>query len=220
MTLLSRMLALFPTIAILLDFAALTWFCVHPGILSAIAIPGAIYGFPVVVYRLHQWWVPVENGISYLRTRAYSPWWGSHQIQIIFIAIPALESMLRLIPGLFSAWLRLWGAKIGTQVYWTPGLEIADRGLLEVGDRVVFGHQVELYAHVIKPKNNDLMLYVQPIRIGHDVFIGAGSRLAAGVTLAAGAYIPANTDVYPNSSWDQASCSSGILPTVHDSLNE
>lgn len=198
MTLLSRVLSLFPAIALLLDLAAVGWFCARPSILSAIAIPLAIYGFPVIAYQLHQWRYPIKSGISYLQTDTYSPWWSSHQIQVIFIAIPALESILRLVPGLFSVWLRLWGAKIGAHVYWTPGLEIADRGLLEVGDRVVFGHQVGLYAHIIKPKKNDLMLYVKPIIIGNDVFIGAGSRISAGTVIADGTYVPAKTDVHPN----------------------
>ncbi|MGB3496092.1 MAG: hypothetical protein WBA57_25405 [Elainellaceae cyanobacterium] len=205
MTFLSRILALFPTIAILLDLAAVGWFCARPSFWSAIAIPLAVYGFPVIIYRLHQWRYPIESGISYLQTDTYSPWWGSHQMQVIFIAMPALESILRLVPGFFSAWLRLWGAKVGTQVYWTPGLEIADRGLLEVGDRVVFGHQVELYAHVIKPKKNDLMLYVKPIIIGDDAFIGAASRISAGTVIANGTYVPAKTDVHPNSTLDHSS---------------
>ncbi len=198
MTLLSRVLSLFPAIALLFNITALGWFCTEPSVLSAIAIPLVIYGFPVIIYRLHRWRYPIESGISYLQTVTYSPWWGSHQMQAIFIAVPALEAILRLIPGLFSVWLRLWGAKIGASVYWTPGLEIADRELLEVGDRVVFGHQVGLYAHIIKPKKNDLMLYVKPIVIGSDVFIGAGSRISAGTVISDGTYVPAKTDVHPN----------------------
>ena len=197
MTFLSRVLSLFPAIAILLDIYAFTYFCRHPGMVGAIALLLAAYGFPVLVYRLHAWRYPIPDGISYLRSTDYSPWWGSHQIQVVYIAIPVLETLLRFIPGAFSLWLRLWGASIGSNVYWTPGLEIADRGLLDVGDRVVFGHQVGLYAHAIKPKKTDLMLYVKPIKIGSDVFVGAGSRLAPGVVIGDGTYVPAKTDVYP-----------------------
>lgn len=198
MTILSRILAFFPAVALLIDLSAIGWFCIYPGMVSAIAIPLAIYGFPLLIYRLHQWRYPVAEGISYLQGDVYSPWWGSHQIQMIFIAIPPLEAILRLIPGAFSMWLRLWGSTIGRQVYWTPGIEIADRGLLKVGDRVVFGHGVGLYAHVIKPKKSNLMLYVKAISIGSDVFVGAGSRFAAGSAIAASTYVPATTDVRPN----------------------
>jgi acetyltransferase-like isoleucine patch superfamily enzyme len=197
MSVLSRVLSIFPAFALVLDVVAFGYFCLHPGVIGAIALLLTVYGFPVVVYRLHGWRYPIQEGISYLRGADYSPWWGSHQIQVVFIALPALEAALRLIPGAFSCWLRLWGASIGKDVYWTPGLEIADRGLLEVGDRTVFGHQVELYAHAIKPKKDNLMLYVKLIKIGSDVFVGAGSRLAPGVVIADGTYVPAKTDVHP-----------------------
>ncbi|MEH2148440.1 MAG: acyl transferase [Nostoc sp.] len=158
----------------------------------------SIYGLPVLVYRLHEWVYPVREGISYLQGKEYSPWWGSHQIQVIYIAIPALEAVLRLIPGVFSCWLRLWGAKVGRDVYWTTRLEIADRSLLEIGDRVVVGHGVGIYSHIIKPRKQNLMLYVKKVKIGSNVFVGAGFNLAAGVVVGDGSYLPAATKLYPN----------------------
>ena len=198
MTLLSRLLALFPALMVLLTLGAVLYLCSHPGIPALGLLLGVIYGLPVLLHRLHQWRYPVKEGISYLRGTDYSPWWGSHQLQVIYIAFPAVETVLRLIPGAFSAWLRLWGAKVGQQVYWTPRLEIADRGLLEIGDRVVVGHGVGLYSHAIKPKRENLLLYVKVIKIGSDVFIGGGSRLAPGSELADGSYLPADSDLYPN----------------------
>ncbi|MDZ8263638.1 DapH/DapD/GlmU-related protein [Nostoc sp. ChiQUE01b] len=158
----------------------------------------SIYGLPVLVYRLHEWVYPVREGISYLQNKEYNSWWGSHQIQAIYIAIPALEAVLRLIPGVFSCWLRLWGAKVGRDVYWTPGLEIADRSLLEIGDRVVIGHRVGIYSHIIKPRKQNLMLYVKKVKIGSNVFVGAGSHLAPGVVIGDGSYLPAASNLYPN----------------------
>lgn len=198
MTLLSQILLLFPAIILLFIGGSLIYFAHSPGIFSALTILFSLYGLPVFIYRLHQWIYPIKEGISYLQGKEYSPWWGSHQIQVIYIAIPALEAVLRLIPGVFSGWLRLWGAKIGQNVYWTPGLEIADRGLLEIGDRVVIGHRVGIYSHVIKPRKQDLMLYVKKVKIGNDVFIGAGSNLAPGVTIENGVYLPVTTNLYPN----------------------
>lgn len=198
MTLLSKILLFFPAIVLLLTGGALIYFAHSPSIFSALAILFSLYGFPVFIYRLHQWIYPIKEGISYLQGKEYSPWWGSHQIQVIYIAIPALEAVLRLIPGVFSGWLRLWGAKIGENVYWTPGLEIADRGLLEIGDRVVIGHRVGIYSHIIKPRKQNLMLYVKKVKIGNDVFVGAGSNLAPGVTIENGVYLPVATNLYPN----------------------
>jgi acetyltransferase-like isoleucine patch superfamily enzyme len=198
MTVLSTILLFFPALILLLTGAAIVYFAYSPNIFSILAVLFSIYGLPVLVYRLHQLAYPVQEGISYLKGKEYSPWWGSHQIQAIYIAIPVLEAILRLIPGVFSCWLRLWGAKVGRDVYWTPGLEIADRGLLEIGDRVVIGHRVGMYSHVIKPRKQDLMLYVKKIKIGNDVFVGAGSHLAPGVVIADGTFVAAVTNLYPN----------------------
>ncbi|HIK08017.1 MAG TPA: acyl transferase [Trichormus sp. M33_DOE_039] len=198
MTVLSKILLFFPTLVFIITGAAIFYFVHSPSIFSLLAVLFGIYGFPVVVYRCHQWIYPVQEGISYLQGKEYSPWWGSHQIQSIYIAIPALEAVLRLIPGLFSTWLRLWGAKVGRDVYWTPGLEIADRGLIEIGDRVVIGHRVGIYSHVIKPRKQDLMLYVKKVKIGSNVFVGAGSHLAPGVVINDHTFIAAATNLYPN----------------------
>ena len=176
MTVLSQILSFFPTLVLVLTGASLVYFASAPSILSILAVLLTIYGFPVLVHRLHEWVYPVREGVSYLGGKQYIPWWGSHQIQAIYIAIPALEAVLRLIPGAFSCWLRLWGAKVGRNVYWTPGLEIADCGLLEIGSRVVIGHRVGIYAHIIKPRKQDLMLYVKKVKIGSNVFVGAGSQ--------------------------------------------
>ncbi|MEH2135460.1 acyltransferase [Nostoc sp.] len=198
MTVISKILSFFPTFILLLTGAAIIYFAYSPNIFSILAVLLSIYGLPVLVYRLHEWVYPVREGISYLLGEEYSPWWGSHQIQVIYIAIPALEAVLRLIPGVFSCWLRLWGAKVGRDVYWTTRLEIADRSLLEIGDRVVVGHGVGIYCHIIKPRKQNLMLYVKKVQIGSNVFVGAGSNLAPGVVVADGSYLPAATKLYPN----------------------
>ncbi|HHP7244672.1 MAG TPA: acyltransferase [Elainellaceae cyanobacterium] len=202
MTLLSTLLSLFPTLVMAMAGASFIWMCVSPGILSIGALVLSLYGVPLMVYRLHAKFYPVQEGISYLRGTDYSPWWGSHQIQIIYIAVPILETLLRLIPGAFSLWLRLWGAQIGRDVYWTPRLELADRGLIQVGDRTVIGNGVSLYSHAIKPKKGNLLLYVKPIIIGRDAFVGGGCRLAPGVTVPDGACVPTLTDLFPNRTAD------------------
>ena len=198
MTVISKILSFFPTFILLLTGAAIIYLVYSPNIFSILAVLLSIYGLPVLVYRLHEWVYPVREGISYLLGKEYSPWWGSHQIQVIYIAIPVLEALLRLIPGVFSCWLRLWGAKVGRDVYWTTRLEIADRSLLEIGDRVVVGHGVGIYCHIIKPRKQNLMLYVKKVKIGSNVFVGAGSNLAPGVVIADSSYLPAATKLYPN----------------------
>lgn len=198
MTLLSILLSWFPSIIISLAIGSFISICFHPNFLNISCLIFILYGIPLIIYRIHNLFYPIGAGVTYLLDKKYSPWWGSHQIQTIYIAFPVLETLLRLIPGLFSIWLRLWGAKIGKNIYWTPKLEIADRGLIEIGDNVIFGYGIELYSHVIKPKNDNLMLYVKKIKIGNNVFIGAGCRFGPGVNIKDETFIPVTTDLYPN----------------------
>ena len=70
--------------------------------------------------------------------------------------------------------------------------------MLEIGDRVVFGHKCKLLGHAIKPKGTAVILYLRAIKIGSDVFIGAGSRIGPGAVISDGSYLPVLTDVYIN----------------------
>lgn len=198
MTLLSIILSLFPTLVMLMTGASFLWICLNPGISSIMAFLISLYVFPLFKFRIHEYFYPLKEGISYLGSKNYSPWWGSHQIQVIYIAFPALETLLQLIPGAFSLWLRLWGAKVGKNVYWTPQLEISDRSLIEIGDNVVFGNGVGIYSHIIKPKKNDLLLYLKKVKIGNNVFLGAWNHLAPGVSIIDDTYVPVFTHVSPN----------------------
>jgi acetyltransferase-like isoleucine patch superfamily enzyme len=202
MTPLSLLLSLFPTFVLLCAIASTIALCLAPDRLQAtiavFLLVGSLYGLPLLTYRLHQWRYPIVEGIHYLMDKGYNPWWGSHQIQTIYIVFPVLEKILQIIPGAFSAWLRLWGAEVGANVYWVPQIEIADRGLLKIGNNVVFGYQVRLFSHVVKPRKENLMLYVKRIEIGNNVFIGVGSNIGPGVVLEDHVFVPAKTDLYPN----------------------
>ena len=139
---------------------------------------------------------PLAEGRSRIDAPGYSPWWGGHQCQVMYTAFPALEAALRLVPGVYSAWLRLWGSRVGRGVYWTPLVEITDRALLEVGDGVVFGHRVACYAHLDQAaRATGSSLYVRRIRIGDGALLGAGSRLGPGAHIDAGVALPLLTDV-------------------------
>jgi serine acetyltransferase len=196
MSLASRLLLWFPALHLAAALVAAAWFVVAPGWLAALALPAAVYGLPLVAWRVHQRAAPLREGVSRLVSGPYSPWWGSHQLQWWFIAAPALEEALRAVPGLFSLWLRAWGADVGAGVYWAPGLMLADRPLLTVGDRAVFGHGVQISAHIIKPtdEGRDLLCVVRRVRIGERAFLGAACRLGPGVVVGPGVLVAAGSD--------------------------
>ena len=105
------------------------------------------------------------------------------QWQIVFNRLRLGGSRRRLVPGLYSLWLRIWGSRVGRLVYWSPGLEVLDRSLLDVGDQVVFGIGVRLNPHVLMPdpQTRRTVLQIGRIVLGgaeHDrrVLAGAGRR--------------------------------------------
>jgi hypothetical protein len=196
MTVRARLFGWFPVVWLLLVFATFaSWINAPTTVLRLLVWLGTVYLLPVACFRLHQLAWPLVEGRTRLDAAAYAPWWGAHQCQVMYTAFPALEAALRLIPGVYSAWLRLWGSRIGRGVYWTPRVDISDRSHLEVGDGVIFGHHTACYAHLVQRRSGGPVLYLRRIRIGQGVQLGAGSRLAPGASIAAGVVLPAATDV-------------------------
>lgn len=107
-------------------------------------------------------------------------WWACFQCQVLFLRFPALEEIIRLIPGCYSLWLRLWGSRIGRLTYWAPRTSILDRGFLDIGDNVIFGAGVNLNPHVMEKGK----LLLAPVKIGDRALIGGYSLLTAGTQIA------------------------------------
>ncbi len=147
-----------------------------------------IYLLPPGLNRL----LKIKNGFTDLEN-GFSPWWASYCLQRPFYDLPWLENILRSAPGLYSCWLRLWGSKIGQNVYWSPTVEICDRGLLEIGSKIVFGHRTSLISHVITPKKGRQLLYVSKVVVGSNSFIGAGSVLGPGSNVRENTILPVQT---------------------------
>jgi hypothetical protein len=156
------------------------------------------YVLPLVCYRFISLFAPLRMGVfRRVGQTGYSPWLGAHKLQLIYLSFPVLERILRLVPGLYSAWLRLWGSEIGKGVYWTPRVEVLDRTHLKIGDHVFFGDEVRLIPHAARPRGTDFSVYVAPIEIQSYSFIGAYCRIAPGVVIAQGSIVPVATDLYP-----------------------
>jgi hypothetical protein len=161
------------------------------GWLLALA-PGILYLLPPLMVRLGTWLWPLPVGEVDLASPAFLCWWFTAQCQIIFARLPWLEELLRLVPALYSVWLRLWGAKIGALAYWSPGVTILDRSLVHIGDRVAFGAGTRLIPHAIAPMAGagHVVLYLAPVTIGSDALVGAYSTLLPGCVVAPGEITP------------------------------
>jgi len=153
--------------------------------------PVVLFLVPPLVVRLATWWKPLRTGRVDPGSAAFLLWWFTAQWQVVFARFPALEEMMRMVPGLYSLWLRLWGGRVGALVYWSPGVVILDRPLVRIGSRVIFGTAARLNPHALAPSGpRKVELYLAPITIGDDVLIGASSQLLPGCEIAAGEVTP------------------------------
>ena len=201
MTLGGRLVSLFPSVYLTLIilwlgkmFYAFSW----PDGLILIAL---IYLVPLLCHRIHFLFFPFKDGHWNLSEKKYNPWWASHMFQFPFIACPWLESLLHFIPGLFTLWLRAWGSKIGKKVFWTPRVEILDRGLIEVGDYVVFGHLATLCSHMVAEIEGEPRLVIKTVKIGERAFIGADSQLGPGAEVPPKTVLKVKTRLYWRGEW-------------------
>jgi len=87
---------------------------------------------------------------------------------------------------LWTAYLRLNGARIGRRVYINT-LAMSDHNLLEIGDDVVIGDAVHLSGHTVEHGR----LRTGRVRIGSNVTIGLGSVVDIDVVIGSGSQIGA-----------------------------
>lgn len=199
MTVRGRLIRLFPLLLLALGATLAIQFVREPSLAGFLSLLFAWYLLAPLCFRLHNWFCPLREGREDLADpRKYSAWWASQQFQIVYTMIPQLEMFLRLVPGAYSAWLRLWGSRIGRGVMWTPVVEVMDRSLLEIGDHVLVGHEVAMVAHTVMPKGAKHILHVARIRVGDGAFISGRSGLGLGARVAPGEFLAFRSHVYLN----------------------
>ena len=146
---------------------------------------GLLYLFPPLAARVVRAVAPLREGRILVGTKHFFSWWVLFNLQVIFCRLPALEEVLRLVPGLYTLWLRLWGARIGQLTYWAAGLRILDRSFICIGDDVIFGAGVRLNPHVmLRNDRGELELILAKVNIGNRAMVGGYSLLTAGTVIA------------------------------------
>lgn len=204
MSALDRLFSYFPLLLTIAAAGALGVLAAWPSGWTVFLFVAVIYLFPPIVLRILVRWAPIKPGISCIDGRSFCPWLASHHIQAFYDALPFLESLLRVIPGFYSMWLRLWGSRVGYGVEWPVRIDVLDRNLMEIGNRVVFAREVELAAHVRRKAEQGSLTLVRPVRIGSNAFIGDGVRMGPGAVAPANAMVPARTLVDVNESFGEA----------------
>ena len=200
-----RLFSYFPLLMTIAAFAALGVFAQWPNGWSAALLLFVIYLFPPLVLRILNRWAPLRTGVACIDGRRFCSWLAAHHVQAFYDALPYLESLLRVIPGFYSMWLRLWGSRVGYGVEWPVRMDVLDRNLMDIGNRVVFSREVELSAHVRKKQEAvGSRVLVRPVRIGSYAFIGAGARVGPGASVPHNANVPAMTVVDVNEVFGEA----------------
>jgi len=199
MTAADRLFSYFPLLMTALSFAALGVFAQWPSLWSAILLLFVVFFVPPLVQRVMLRWAPLKQGVNEIDGRKFSPWLASHHIQAMYDALPFLESLLRVFPGFYSMWLRMWGSRVGYGVEWPVRMDVLDRGLMDIGNRVVFSRRAELAAHVRKKTDGGRSrVLVRTVRIGSYAFLGARVRVGPGASVPSNASVPELTVVGVN----------------------
>jgi acetyltransferase-like isoleucine patch superfamily enzyme len=205
MTAADRLFSYFPLLMTVLSFAALGVFAQWPSLWSAILLLFVVYFVPPIAQRWMLRWAKLKDGVSEIDGRKFSAWLATHHIQAFYDALPYLESLLRVLPGFYSMWLRLWGSRVGYGVDWPVRMDVLDRSLMDIGNRVVFAREVELCAHVRKKTDGGrTRVLVRGVRIGSHAFIGAGTRIGPGASIPSNASVPEMTMVGVNEAYGDA----------------
>ncbi|OFZ51267.1 MAG: hypothetical protein A2381_01750 [Bdellovibrionales bacterium RIFOXYB1_FULL_37_110] len=196
-TLLGKLMVFYPALIIFLTLFEFIHLIITQNIYHFFMIIFILYFLPVITFRIHNLLFPLIEENTIFPSGKYPAWWGSLYIQRIYLSIPLLENILRMLPGFYSFWLRLWGSKVGKNIFYATQMEISDRSLLEIGDFVIFGNQSGYYSHILSPtKDGRMLLMIKKITIGNNVFIGAWSTVGPGISIPDNTKIPLKSNLY------------------------
>lgn len=133
---------------------------------------------------------------------AYRVWWLSVQWQMVFLRLPALEEVLRLVPGLYAAWIALWGGRLSPRAFVAAGVRILDRPLVEVEAGAVLGFSATLSGHAgLREPDGSWVVVVAPARVEADALLGAGSGVGPGAVVRRGTVLPIAKRLGPGGVW-------------------
>ncbi|MGE0740040.1 MAG: hypothetical protein AB7O98_01765 [Hyphomonadaceae bacterium] len=205
MTAADRVFSYFPLLMALASFTALGVFAAWPSVWTILLLTFIVYLLPPLTLRIMLRWSATKVGVSQIDGVTFSPWLAAHHIQAFYDALPFLESLLRVIPGFYSMWLRMWGSRVGYGVIWPVRMDVLDRNLMDIGNRVTFDREVELAAHVRqKTDGGGSRVLVRTVRIGSYAYMGAGVRVGPGATVPHNANVPALTVIGVNETFGEA----------------
>lgn len=182
-----------------------------------------LYLLPPILARIVSLLFPIRRQMIPIGSRDFFSWWITLNFQVLYGRFPTLEEVLRLVPGLYSLWLRLWGSRIGRATYWAAGFQVFDRQYLKIGHFVTMGANVRITPHMITANaSGQMVLLLAPIEIADRVSIGGSSLLVSGTYIASDQATRAFLIMPPFSrliDGRRVKLSTGISTTLDDAVN-
>lgn len=190
-----------PLLHLVSGIAASLWLC-DAARDKLILLMAWIYLLPPLASRLTLILFGRPEGRFTQDTAAYRVWWVLTQWQILFNRLPWLEELLRMVPGLYSLWIGLWGGSLSPFAYIGPKVLITDRHAVRVGRGAVLGMQSILAGHlVIRDETGRwLVLAAAPI-VESEAVLGGDTKLGPGAVLRAGHMLPSGRHINPFDEW-------------------
>jgi hypothetical protein len=166
------------------------------------AIVGWIYGLPPLLGRLLLLLRGRPAGTFTSRQPEYRTWWLLAQLQMPFNRLALLEELLRLLPGMYPLWLRLWGGRVSLIAFWSPGARVLDRWSIDIERGAVLGTRCLLAGHAVsRGAGEDYEIVLGAVRVEAGAVVGAGAMLGPGTVVAANEILPAGMMLTPFTSW-------------------
>jgi acetyltransferase-like isoleucine patch superfamily enzyme len=129
--------------------------------------------------------------------------WARHMVRLHIVRVFS-GALFRGSP-MWTAYLRLNGARIGRRVY-VNTMFLSDYNLLEFGDDVVIGAEAHISGHTVEGG----IVKTGRVRFGPNVTIGLGSVVEIGVDIRANTQIGALSFVPKRTSWPGGAVYAGI----------
>ena len=190
-----------PLVHLALGAAVAFGYCEAAGSRSAFLLAW-IYLVPPLLARLTLSLFGRPQGRLTQDMRAYRVWWFLTQLQTLFNRLPMLEECLRLAPGLYPAWIRLWGGRLSPFAYVGPGVLITDRYLVRVERGAVLGWMSALAGHMaVRDEAGRFVVVAAAPIVEAEAILGGGAGLGPGARLSARHMLPAGRRVAPFDVW-------------------
>lgn len=128
-------------------------------------------------------------------------WWWQQQLQIPFARLPAIEEAMRLVPGLYQMWLRLWGAQVSLRCAVAAGVQLTDRQWVRIGSGAILGNGCMLGGHLVLRDADGWLIIIAPVTIGTRAIAGARTMIGPGASIADDEAMPATYALPPFQRW-------------------